>query len=106
MEETEATPAKPEYVEPSRAEMKAALKDETLPAIVRRNIRERLYGENAGRKAEQQKRLLREHSQFKPGQQKTDGLKRPAGMSGRQFRIARKLINRGRKVIFGKPSIS
>lgn len=105
MSDTENSPATIENKTPTRAEIKAAIKDPTVPAVIRRHLSEQLYGEGGGgRKANQQRFLMKQIQSIKKGQHRTEGLKKPEGMSGRQFKKARKLIRQGRKAIFGAQS--
>jgi hypothetical protein len=90
-------PEKP-YIPPTREQMKAVVKNPSEPEPVRRHLRKVLYGEGgAGRKAAQQDALQRR--KVIPGQHTTDELKRPPGMSGRQWKKLQRTIREGRKVM-------
>lgn len=88
--------AQPVFVPPTKAEMKAALKDPNTPDVVRRHLREQLYGEGGGgRKATQQRSIQRFLASVRPGQHVVDpAAKRPKEMSGRQFRNIRKAVRK------------
>jgi hypothetical protein len=108
-------PQAPQPHLPTREEIRAAIKNPETPALVRRFLRQQLYGEGGGgRKAVQQERLQREGirtaQKSNPadkivdrlfGKPEKQELRRPEGMSGRQFKRARKLIRQGRKFVQG-----
>jgi hypothetical protein len=107
-------PVKPAYVPPSLAEQKRIIRDETVPEPIRRYWRERLYGKGGtGRKGAQQDRLQREtqalQENFADRAMRTVAHQagtlsphvRPRGMSGRQWKRAKRLLRQLAKVAQG-----
>ncbi len=105
LKSTDPTPEKPAYVEPSREEQKRIIRDESIPEPIRRFWRERLYGKGGtGRKGIQQDRAQRTMQALTENLTDRTMKKlaaeagtlppkvRPKGMSGRQWRRARKLL--------------
>jgi len=100
------------YIEPSLEEQKRIIKDASIPEPVRRFWRERLYGKGgSGRKALQQERAARREKSLVSNLQDRamTGLcaihgnvtpkVRPKGMSGRQWKMAKRLLRQAAKVV-------
>ncbi len=113
--ESPAPIAEPQPVSDQRTpeQMRAVIKNTDEPELVKRYIKRELYGDTgAGRKADQQEEAKRrrlvsvqepdnpksEKPVYREPHRKEEPFRRPPGMSGRQFKRAKKLIRQGKKV--------
>ena len=101
-----------EVVEPSVADMKAAIKDSATPEPVRRFLREKLYGKGGGGRKSIQQETLRQRAatlQDNLGRRTFTALRaqagtlpprvRPPEMSGRQWKRCKRLLRQAAKVV-------